>query len=204
MKVIAVTGGIGSGKSTVTNEFARLGARTISADSVAHENMARGGCASTAVCRSCAEARRTLIGRVFDLIVVNAPLCDETGEKFACDVAAEPLSSVILIVRSEIYEEMSARVEEFGVFTVARPLNRQLFWSVLKLAGAARAKAGRLHHETEQLKIKLEDVKTIDRAKCALIQYLSMTEKQAHHFIEKQAMDRCVTRRSVAEEILAE
>ena len=45
MKVIAVTGGIGSGKSTVTNEFARLGARTISADSVAHENMARGGCA---------------------------------------------------------------------------------------------------------------------------------------------------------------
>ena len=42
MKVIAVTGGIGSGKSTVTNEFARLGARTISADSVAHENMARG------------------------------------------------------------------------------------------------------------------------------------------------------------------
>ena len=45
MKVIAVTGGIGSGKSTVTDEFARLGARTISADSVAHENMARGGCA---------------------------------------------------------------------------------------------------------------------------------------------------------------
>lgn len=45
MKVIAVTGGIGSGKSTVTNEFTRLGARTISADSVAHENMARGGCA---------------------------------------------------------------------------------------------------------------------------------------------------------------
>ena len=42
MKVIAVTGGIGSGKSTVTNEFARLGARTISADSVAHENRLSG------------------------------------------------------------------------------------------------------------------------------------------------------------------
>lgn len=166
------------------------------------ELLARGGCASTAVCRSCAEARRTLIGRVFDLIVVNAPLCDETGEKFACDVAAEPLSSVILIVRSDIYEEMSARVEEFGVFTVARPLNRQLFWSVLKLAGAARAKAGRLHHETEQLKIKLEDVKTIDRAKCALMEYLHMSEQSAHKFIEKQAMDMRMSRREVAEGIL--
>lgn len=45
MKVIAVTGGIGSGKSTVSSEFGRLGARVISADAVAHKNMERGGCA---------------------------------------------------------------------------------------------------------------------------------------------------------------
>lgn len=45
MKVIAVTGGIGSGKSTVLNEFGRLGAKVISADKIAHENMKCGGCA---------------------------------------------------------------------------------------------------------------------------------------------------------------
>ena len=30
-----------------------------------------------------------------------------------------------------------------------------------------------------------------------------MTEPEAHRYIEKQAMDRCVTRRAVAEQILS-
>ena len=143
-----------------------------------------------------------LIDRSFDLIIVNTPLSDETGEKFACDAADGLLSSVILIVKGKIYEEIAARVEDFGVFTVAKPLNRQLFWNVLKLAGAARAKAVRLNRETEQLKIKLEDIKAIDRAKCALMEYLHMSEQSAHRFIEKQAMDMRMSRREVAEGIL--
>lgn len=166
------------------------------------ELLIRSNFSQPVVCRSCAEARRTLIDRTFDLIIVNAPLSDETGEQFACTTASSLLSSVILIVRSEVYEEISARVEEYGVFTIGRPLNRQLFWSVLKLACAARAKADRLNRETEQLKIKLEDIKVIDRAKCALMEYLHMGEQSAHKFIEKQAMDLRIPRREVAEGIL--
>ena len=63
---------------------------------------------------------------------------------------------------------------------------------------------GYMGQENVKLQSKIEEIRLVDRAKCALIQYLSMTEEQAHHFIEKQAMDRCVTRRTVAEEILAE
>ena len=37
--------------------------------------------------------------------------------------------------------------------------------------------------------IKIEEIRLVDRAKCALIQYLSFTEQQAHRHIEKQAMD---------------
>ncbi|MEF2823148.1 MAG: ANTAR domain-containing protein [Oscillospiraceae bacterium] len=50
----------------------------------------------------------------------------------------------------------------------------------------------------------MEELQLISRAKAVLIEYLKLTEPQAHRYIEKQAMDRCVTRRSVAEEILAE
>ena len=42
----------------------------------------------------------------------------------------------------------------------------------------------------------------MDRAKCVLIQYLNMTETQAHRYIEKQAMDLRTTRRQIAEGIL--
>ena len=49
---------------------------------------------------------------------------------------------------------------------------------------------------------KIEDIKMIDRAKCILIQYLNMTESEAHRYIEKQAMDMRTTRKTIAEGIL--
>lgn len=39
-------------------------------------------------------------------------------------------------------------------------------------------------------------------AKWLLISQLSMSEPEAHRYIEKQAMDRCVTRQTIAEEII--
>ena len=66
------------------------------------ELLTRAGFAPPVICRSCSEARRMLIDRSFDLIIVNTPLSDETGEKFACDAADGLLSSVILIVKGKI------------------------------------------------------------------------------------------------------
>ena len=43
----------------------------------------------------------------------------------------------------------------------------------------------------------------VNRAKWLLIEELKMTEQEAHRYIEKRAMDRCVTRRAVAEQILS-
>ena len=49
----------------------------------------------------------------------------------------------------------------------------------------------------------MEEIRMVNRAKWLLIEQLKMTEQQAHRYIEKQAMDRCITRRAVAEQILA-
>ena len=50
---------------------------------------------------------------------------------------------------------------------------------------------------------KLKDIRIVDKAKCLLIQYEGMTEEDAHRRIEKQAMDRRLPKREIAEEILA-
>ena len=42
----------------------------------------------------------------------------------------------------------------------------------------------------------------VNRAKWLLISELKMDEPQAHHYIEKQAMDRCVPKKQIAEEII--
>ncbi|NCB62806.1 MAG: ANTAR domain-containing protein [Clostridia bacterium] len=163
---------------------------------------------SAASCRqihtlsACSEARRLLSERDFDLVVINAPLGDETGERLARDVAGRGMAQVILLVKSEFYEEVAAAAEDDGVLTVAKPLNKTVFWAALKLAGAAQKRLRVMGQENRALKQKLEDIRSSDRAKSLLISCLGMTEQEAHRYIEKQAMDQRLTKRAIAEGII--
>lgn len=148
------------------------------------------------------EARRLLVERIFDLCIINSPLIDEFGDEFAKDIVSSSIGQVIIVVRNDIYDEISEKVEEYGIITIAKPMNRTIFWSVLKIANATYNKIYKLKKENNKLLQKIEDIKMIDRAKCILIQYLNMTESEAHRYIEKQAMDMRATRKTIAEGIL--
>ena len=159
-------------------------------------------CHSITTAATCGEARRMLIERSFDLCIINSPLKDESGEALSRYIAEQSLSQVILVVKSEHYEAVSAIVEALGVITVSKPVSKAMFWSALKFAKAMHGKICAMKSENSKLARKIEDIRIVDRAKCILISYLGMTEPQAHKFIEKQAMDLRLSKRSVAEDIL--
>ena len=48
----------------------------------------------------------------------------------------------------------------------------------------------------------MAEIRIVNRAKWLLISELKLEEAQAHRYIEKQAMDRCVSKRVIAEEII--
>ena len=146
------------------------------------------------------QARR-MLSCAFDLVLINAPLKEETGLELALD-AAEIGSGVILLVKNEMSDEIAARVENAGVLVVPKPLNRALFFQALHLLNASRHMISRLKSENERLQEKIAEIRLVDRAKCALIQYADMTEPQAHRYIEKQAMDLRRTRLDIAQSIL--
>lgn len=148
------------------------------------------------------EARRMLVEKDFDLCIVNTPLPDEFGESLARNIAAKEISEVILIVKSDLFDEVSDRVEECGVITIAKPISKPLLWNALKLASAMHRRIKAIQSENRKLIQKIEDIRIIDRAKCILISHLAITEPEAHRYIEKQAMDMRLSRRNVAEEIL--
>ncbi|MCL2050543.1 MAG: ANTAR domain-containing protein [Lachnospiraceae bacterium] len=151
---------------------------------------------------SCGDARRLLLERDFDLVLINAPLKDETGEMLARFIAAKGASQVILVVKTEFYEAVSAVCEDDGVLTIAKPINKTIFWSALTLARSAQSRLTKVKAENAKLKQKIEDIRVIDRAKLILISYMNMTEKEAHRYIEKEAMDSRQSRREVAEGII--
>ena len=152
--------------------------------------------------QNCAEARRDLIGKAFDLIIIDSPLPDELGDDFALYAAEQTSAGIILIVNGEILSDISENVEDSGVFVLPKPVSPDFFYQSVKLLVASRRRVMSLENENQKLQKKIEEIRLIDRAKCILIQYLNMTEPQAHRYIEKQAMDLRQSRLVTAENIL--
>ena len=152
--------------------------------------------------KSCGEARRVFLERDFDLIIINAPLRDESGEELARHIASKGAAQVILVVAGEHYDAVSAVCENDGILTISKPVSRAVFWSALMLARASQNRIMRMQSENRKLQQKIEDIRIADRAKSVLISCLNMSEQEAHRYIEKQAMDMRLSKRAVAEEIL--
>lgn len=151
--------------------------------------------------KSAAEARRILLEEVCDLLLVNSPLPDEFGDELA-NYGSEHGIVTIILAGHEMYDELCNKVEPYGVMTVAKPLSKPLFHQALRLAAAIQIKLGQLEKEKRRLQTKIDEVNTISRAKFILMEYLRMSEDQAHKYIERQAMDMRETKLRIAENIL--
>ena len=148
------------------------------------------------------DARQLFLVQVYDIIIINAPLSDENGIELACTIAEKSDVSVIIAVKDEACVKVREKVEVFGVYVVGKPLNRQVFFNAIQFIWATRKKMSALYEKQTSLQKQIEDIKIIDRAKCCLIEYLGMSEQQAHRHIEKQAMDMRRSKRAIGEDIL--
>lgn len=145
-----------------------------------------------------AAARREMLARSYDFVIINAPLPDDFGTRFAIDTCAKTDSVVLLLLRSDVYEEVDAKVSPHGVFTLQVPTPAQTWKQGLKWMAAARERLRRLEKKSATMEEKMEEIRQVNRAKWILIEQLKMTEQEAHRHIEKQAMDRCVSRKEIA------
>lgn len=136
------------------------------------------------------------------IAVINAPFAGDDGEALCRFMVDNTYACVLLLVREEQRADMEMRLEQIGVIVLGKPLQLPLFGRVLRLAGAVRQRLLGLKSENVQLLHKIDELRLVDRAKCVLIQYLGVGEKQAHRYIEKQAMDRRLSKEEIAREIL--
>ena len=155
------------------------------------------------VLHDAAAARRALAENSYDLVLINTPLPDEFGTRLALDACESSSAGVLLLVKAEHCPDIEAQVSAHGVLTLAKPTSAQLFAQTLRLLCITRERLRGMEKKAVTLQEKMEEIRLVNRAKWLLIEELKMTEQEAHRYIEKQAMDRCVTRRAVAEQILS-
>ena len=147
-------------------------------------------------------AKRALVEREYDIIAVNSPLPDEDGIRFAIDMSAEKNTVVLLLVREEFHPSVYAKVSPHGVYTLPKPISRQILRQAFDWMATTRERLRRFEKKTLVLEDKMQEIRLVNRAKWLLIERLHMPEDEAHRYIEKQAMDRCVSKRNIAEEII--
>ena len=151
-----------------------------------------------------ASARRCLLERTFDIVIISSPLPDEFGTKLALHIIDKSSAGVLLLVKAEHYPDLAARLAPQGILLLQKPTTPPLLLQSMQLLCGTRERLRRMEEKTATIEERMAEIRLVNRAKWALIDKQGMTEQEAHRYIEKQAMDRCVTRRTVAEEILAE
>ena len=150
---------------------------------------------------SAGEAKRMLVSSAADIVIINTPLPDDFGVELAIDISDAPMG-VLLLVKNELFEQVSYRVEDSGVLTLGKPSSRQAVFAAIKLLAAMSTKLEKMEKENLTLMEKMADIRTVNRAKWLLIENVNMTEKDAHYYIEKQAMDMRLSRKEVAQNII--
>ena len=138
----------------------------------------------------------------YDLVIINSPLEGKSGVELAIYAAEKHTAGILLAVRNNYADTISLKVEPYGVLVVGKPIVKAFFNQAVKFADVTRHRVLSLKEENIHLQLKLEEMKIINRAKCVLIQYLSMSEAQAHKYIEKRAMDTRTSKYSVSKQIL--
>jgi response regulator NasT len=138
-----------------------------------------------------------------DLLIAVMPLSDGTGVEGIIDVAQRhPQLMTILLVRQEAYEQVSYQCRNQQVFVIAMPFKRQVLAEAASFMLRLRAVMDDKDKELARLRKNLSEIRVITRAKIRLVQTRQMTEEEAHYYLEKEAMDRSLTKKEVAEEIL--
>ena len=143
------------------------------------------------------------------LALVTADGLDEAERKLAqLDPAlvvwlAESSEAVfLLLVRPGTYEAVWQFVQAAGICVMSWPAPQEVFRQTLRNLLLLKKSLRAMQEKTDQLQSQLQDMKRIQKAKSLLMNQLGMSEADAHRWIEKAAMDRCVKKREIAETII--
>ena len=154
------------------------------------------------IARSIGEARRRMVDDTYDLVIINSPLPDDFGTRFAINACANSDAGVLLLVKNALYEDVDTKVLPYGVVTLSMPTNQLMVSQSLRVLRAIRERLRRVEEKQVSLEDRMKEIRLVNQAKWRLIECLNMTEADAHRHIEKQAMDLRVSKREVAESII--
>lgn len=137
-----------------------------------------------------------------ELAIINAPLSDESGAGLAEYIMENTSANCILIIKAELAEKHMERFDRSGIIVISKPFNKTLLYQMIKTVDIAIRRSWKLYEETVRLEKKIDEIRTVDKAKFMLMQYKKMTEAEAHAYLEQYAMNKRKKKSIAALEIM--
>ena len=126
----------------------------------------------------------------FDLIIINAPLRTEVGDRFAKYVALHTTAEVLFISREALYNQHHEHLSKLGILCIKKPVVVKPFHQLIKIIEASATMP-----DSAQ--------RPINVAKWHLISTYNITEPTAQRMLEQFAIDHEMDLYMAAEAALA-
>lgn len=138
----------------------------------------------------------------YDIALLVLPFEDRFGADTAAFLSKSYDTEVVAFVPSKLYDDVCSKLARTGILILPKSAPRALIINALRNAVHIKEKLDGLREEKQTLTEMVNEMKLVNRAKCVLIEYLRISEKEAHRQMQKRAMDQRITLTEVAADIL--
>jgi two-component system, response regulator PdtaR len=139
-----------------------------------------------------------------DLVIMDIKMPGLDGISAAERITADHLAAVVILTAFS-QRDLVLRARDAGAMAfLVKPFTKADLVPAIEIAVSRFQEVSALETEVTNLKDRLEVRKLLDRAKGLLQAERGMTEAEAFRWIQKSSMDRRMTMRAVAEEVLQE
>jgi two-component system, response regulator PdtaR len=137
-----------------------------------------------------------------DLVIMDIKMPGLDGISAAERITAEHLAAVVILTAFS-QRDLVLRARDAGAMAfLVKPFTKADLVPAIEIAVSRFAEFSALEKEVSDLKERLEVRKLLERAKGMLQTERGITEAEAFRWIQKSSMDRRMTMRAVAEEVL--
>ncbi len=139
-----------------------------------------------------------------DLAILDVKMPVMDGIQAAEEIASERLSAV-LILTAFSQRDLVEKARRAGAMAyLVKPFQKHDLLPAVEIAAGRFREMSGLEEQVDDLQVRLEARKLVERAKGILQDTQGMTEAEAFRWIQQQAMQRRETMRAIAERILEE
>jgi len=138
-----------------------------------------------------------------DLVILDVKMPKLDGIAAAERIAGDRVAPVVILTAFS-QRDLVERAREAGAMAyLVKPFQKKDLLPTIEMATSRFAEIVALEQEVSGLQERLEARKIIERAKGVLMTEHNMTEPEAFRWIQRTAMDRRTTMRTVSEAVLA-